>query len=220
MAEDGRSTDGPVRRGGIWCQGLCGSCNSLAGGNGDDDYCTLVRAIRRAHLVLPGLRGAPTASPFRPAGAARSMLYGCFGFAPKLRELYPEFAEDLLLKLPHEFDLPDDLILRLAATDDQQALVTGGVAVVGVLPPAQTTMYFASAFFRPLAWGLVPADEPGEAGAWLDVSAWTASSEQRMVSEMVPPRLLRVDVPHVGSHGWMFGSENAVMVRGQLGPIQ
>ena len=164
---------------------------------------------------MPGLSGGPTGQLVHPGGAVRSMLYGAFSFAPRLREFYEDLANDLLTDKDTPFTLPSELSLRLAATSSNEALVMGSVAAIGILPPARTTIFVAACFFRPLAWALVHSDELGDTAHWLDISDWTNTTTEAKASALIPD-LPSVDVPLIDDHGWVFTGELETIYRGTL----
>ena len=215
LEKDGSSFDGKKQRGGIWCRGLDRDCNSLAGHNGDADYCLLVGALRSAELALPGISGGPVGTQFRPAGVARSILYGAFALAPTLRVRHPSLADDLRIALPHLFVLPSELSLRIAKVNGGEALAAGGLAAVGIVPPAVTTMFDAFVFFPPLAWALVSPYAPGQTHNWFDISAWT-NTPGFVSASYFYPQLVDTTVPLIDDHGWIFHEDIAVIRRGVI----
>ena len=76
-------------------------------------------------------------------------------------------------------------------------------------------MFLAGAFFRPLAWALVHADEPGGTHNWLDISSWTGMVDVEAAPALFD-KLAETKVPLVDDHAWLLEDELAAIVRGHI----
>ena len=192
-------SQGRVSVGGIWVRGLCGACNSRAGGQFDFAYGELARKLLPCWIKdwdepLALERPIPQFFVLRPANVARSILMAMFGLNPNLRRTLPEFAADLLADAP--FMLPPGRELRLALCRGKRTRVCGAIGGVDLIgPPWQgdrlSLMSDASVYFPPLAWELVDerarSRQAGfssllDAYKWVDVSHWTTYG----IGEMMP----------------------------------
>ena len=190
--------EGREQVGGIWVRGLCGACNSRAGGRFDDAYGELARKLLPCWIsdwreTAVHERPVPQFFVLRPADVARSILTAMFGLNPNLRQILPNLADDLRSDKP--FVIPPGRQLRLALCRGSRTRVCGAIGGVDLLGPPWrggrlSLMSDASVYFPPLAWEL--ADEGAitrqagfssllDAFKWADVSRWTMHEPGELV---------------------------------------
>lgn len=207
--------------GGIWVRGLCGRCNSLAGGRSDAAYAQFADALiawilRSSSLLVPN--GAP---PVRvsPGPVARSVLYGMHALSPHLRVLYPDLADALRDGLD-SIPLPVGMRLRLALYLGRTARVAGPIHAHRVLGPSSAFESFAEIFFPPLAWVLESdAGQESALSDWADVSEWSlygqdVSLDLRLLVDSLP----NVEHPLADHDSWiqLFSDQITPVVEGTV----
>lgn len=180
---EGQRTSGRPYTGGMWLRGLCGECNSLAGGRYDAAYGDFARRLRTYAQVasrtsLPDPFSAPAVS-VAPGLVARSVMFGMFAISPHLRVLAPELAEDLRSGRTH-IPMPDGFSLRFALYPLRTARLTGPVYSQRILKQRQHYNTFAEVFFAPLAWVLTPGKRSTALETTenvLDAQGWACADE-------------------------------------------
>lgn len=197
IEEGGFRRPGRWTEGGLWIRGLCNKCNSRAGSHFDKPYADFAVQMSR-FTVLPTLGSAiihAQAPPvrFAPGLVGRSVLYGMFALNARMRELFPELADDLCDETPGEGPLrwPDRLELRVGRAHPlmpRSALLSAGIWSMRVLQERVVNHSFADVVFPPLVWMLRPARERHEAerlgpsisDALIDASGWVRFGPDRV----------------------------------------
>ncbi|SCE34808.1 hypothetical protein GA0115237_1119122 [Streptomyces sp. ScaeMP-6W] len=180
---NGQRTSGRPYAGGMWLRGLCGECNSLAGGRYDAAYGDFARRLRSYTKVarratLPEPFSAPAVS-VAPGLVSRSVMFGMFAISPHLRTLSPGLAEDLRSGRTH-ITMPDGFSLRFALYPLRAARLTGPVYSQRILSRRQHYHTLAEVFFSPLAWVLTPGRKSTSLETTenvLDVQGWGCADE-------------------------------------------
>jgi hypothetical protein len=178
--------DGRALEGGLHVYGLCVDCNGIQS-QYDNEYKKLKVTVQscwvRGDLFVPKKIALP-ARPINPGAVARTVLIGMFGLDTRLRELFPETAEALLLQ--HDsVKLPRELRLYVALCRGVRARVSGSILWIDAARAvgqggAQLGVHSrGQIYFPPLAWQLADLDPPPmpmepllDRQGWVDVSNW------------------------------------------------
>jgi hypothetical protein len=193
----------------MWVFGLCDPCNNLASryDAAYGDFATITarfmtsagRRLARSSYELPAVALAPGL-------VARSVLYGMFAIAPRLRIIVPQFAR-ALLRNDGDIQWPSQLRLRLALTRPPLARLAGHVLSQRVL--GYRTGYHAHGeiYFPPFAWVLNPSDggQTMDEVGWADASEWIRYGGDRTAVDLrhLVSRLPIVRHPQHASDEWM-----------------
>ena len=218
---EGTLSPGPDNIGGIWVRGLCGTCNSLAGGRYDAAYAefaddVLAWALRSSPTLVPN--NVPPVRVY-PGPVSRSVLYGMYAISPHLRVLFPALAASLR-DGEDSIALPVGMRLRMAIYLASQARVAGPIHAQKVLGGASSFESFAEIFFPPFAW-VLESDQGDQSAlrAWADLSEWPLygqdmSLDLRLLVGHVPT----VSHPLADSDSWiqMFSDQITPMVEGTV----
>lgn len=167
----------------MWLRGLCGDCNSLAGGHYDTAYADFARRLRTHARIVENPdawdRFSAPAVSVAPGLVARSVMFGMFAISPRLRILFPDLAEDLRCRKIH-IPMPEGISLRFALYPFRAARLTGPFYSQRVLVRRQHYNTFAEVFFAPLAWVLTPGKRSTEletSESVLDYQGWACADE-------------------------------------------
>jgi hypothetical protein len=228
----GTASRGRGHVGGFYVFGHCRGCNGLQAKH-DPAYVTFSDAIARRLQARPPILLLPPGTNLlpevhvRPGAVARAVLIGMTALNPNLRITHPELVA-ALLNDEQEFAVPDDLSLRVAATDSPTARVAGSVA--GLLlfhrlrPEGQClgVMSMASLYFRPVAWHLATKRPYSllDLQGWCDVSHWTRFPPEnevpiRALLRRLPEVLHPSEDPVAEAAGWCQLLSNEITVFGE-----
>lgn len=180
---------GRATGGGLWVRGLCGPCNSMAGGRYDAAYADFAR--RSMPYVGAGRRlavraGDTPAVTLAPGLVARTVLYGMHALSPGLRRSFPRMASSLA-RGDAEVRLPDSVGLRLALTPGPTARIAGPIHAYRVLESRMSYVTFAEVFFPPFAWAMTAATVEQsvlDVQGWADVREWPLYSADRTAVDL------------------------------------
>lgn len=173
----------------MWVRGLCGACNSMAGGRYDRAYADFALALRpwvsgsarrlAAGSEVPAVRLAPGL-------VTKSVLYGMHAISPNLRTKFPQLAVDLLA---HEqrIRLPVGLRLRVGLYAHHEARLAGPIHSVRLLGRSEVYGTHAEVYFPPLAW-VLSYDDPGMV---FDTEGWASADEWPLYADDVTRTDLR-----------------------------
>lgn len=180
---------GRATGGGLWVRGLCGPCNSLAGGRYDRAYADFARRClpyAGAGRRLSVRSGDAPAVTLAPGLVARAVLYGMHAVSPALRRSFPRLASSLAAG-DAAVRLPDGVGLRLALTPWPTARIAGPIHAYRVLESRLSYVTHAEVFFPPFAWALTtPTDERSvfDAQGWADARDWPLYSADRTAVDL------------------------------------
>jgi hypothetical protein len=156
---------GRERDGGAWIRGLCGDCNSLLGGNYDEEWARWWNAFADATLAdgqPPRSRLCPVWLPAaRPGAFIRSVLGGLAVLDLTFRTNFPEIAE--AVRTGATMQAPDDVALLLNWTVGNHYYVTGSTARATLGVPGGNPIYaHAEVSWPPMDLILVPNESRKE----------------------------------------------------------
>lgn len=158
--------EGTPQEGGLWMHGLCGDCNSLAGGLYDPAYTDFARRFMPIRRLQRGGYSIPPSVKFAPGLVARSVLFMMMGLNPHLRTSLPSLTA--LKNRNSQIEFPASMQLLFAVTEGNRARISSGTWYLRVLGRRETLNTYAEIYFPPFAWTLVPRD----AGTWFNAQGW------------------------------------------------
>lgn len=209
--------------GGMWVRGLCGECNSFAGGLYDKAYGDF--ATRLWEWLKVGTRIAlPSAQPIllAPGRVSRAILSGMLGISPHIRVLHPTLADQMYRGGP--VVLPGGLSLRVAVYPGNAAMLAGPM-LTGILDRSSAAINtLATVTFRPLSWALVTTDTDDILArrGWIDATDWLRYEDDRESHDLrwLAPHGLPVvhSILHAPSNDGMqlYSKEIAPIMRGRI----
>jgi hypothetical protein len=194
------------RIGGVHFFGLCSTCNGVIQGQWDRHYGELAKALWPfavgTSLTLPGGNLAMSDMEIRPGAVARCVMAGAFALNPKLQDVHPALATELLTGTS-TITMPAPLRLLMAITTGPFARVTGSIGGWYMFRPKVGgknlgIMSLAQIYFPPLAWQIADLDESIllQKERWQDVSDWLEMQPDASVSlSSLVPKLPTVTHP-------------------------
>ena len=207
----------------MWVRGLCGECNSFAGGQYDrayGDFTTRLWAWMQVgtRLALPSAQPIPLA----PGRVTRAILSGMLGISPHIRVLHPTLADQIYRGGP--VALPGGRSLRVAIYPGNQAMLAGPMLTGSLDGSSDAINTLATVTFRPLSWALITSDTDDTLASrgWVDATDWLRYEDDRETHDLrwLAPNGLPVvhTILHAPSNDGMqlYSKEIALIMRGRI----
>lgn len=218
---DGVRRPAKIKDGGLWVRGLCGACNSAAGGRYDRAYIAFANEMRpfvgNGRLYVPSSRSVP-AKAVAPGLVARSVLFNMFALWLRLREFAPDLARTLASH-SHPAMLPQQYRLRVAAYRGRPVTeaLTFAAHVMGMNDKPYHVV--AAFYFEPFAWAMTHEDDRlldhlgwGDATEWVRFNPDATRLDLRDVLDRF--NLTERPADLFGDAGMELSSEENLLVRG------